>query len=169
MSGDDDTDRQVFAEYFAAHREPVRRTAYLICGDWHWADDLTQTAFIRLAQGWHRIRDPLAVDAYLRTCLIRAYLGEVRRMWRRREQPVAEAPERPEVGDDAEDAHRRERRRRETNRFIAEAPRDDDPEEIARQRNHEIGSNQGIRIEIERAKRQLFDLRDRKCHAVAPL
>jgi RNA polymerase sigma-70 factor (sigma-E family) len=108
---DDDTDhdpeRRRFTEYFAAHRESVRRTAYLICGDWHWAEDLTQNAFIRLAQGWHRIRDPRAMDAYLRTCLVRAYLAEVRRVWRRRERPVAEAPEPAVVGDDAEDTVRR--------------------------------------------------------------
>src|SRR6185436_6300878 len=99
--------RRRFTEYFAAHREPLRRTAYLICGDWHWADDLTQTAFIRLAQGWHRVRDPRAMDAYLRTCLVRAYLAETRRVWRRRERPVADAPDRPVPGDDADDAVRR--------------------------------------------------------------
>jgi RNA polymerase sigma-70 factor (sigma-E family) len=104
---DDDTDRRRFTDYFAAHREPLRRTAYLICGDWHWAEDLTQTALIRLAQGWHRIRDPQAMDAYVRTCLVRAYLAETRRMWRRRERPVAEAPEHATTGDDAEDAVRR--------------------------------------------------------------
>jgi RNA polymerase sigma-70 factor (sigma-E family) len=104
---DDDTDRRRFTEYFAAHRDTVRRTAYLICGDWHWAEDLTQTAFIRLAQGWHRVRDPLAMDAYLRTCLVRAYLAETRRVWRRRERPVAEAPEHASGGDDAEDTVRR--------------------------------------------------------------
>jgi len=103
----DDTDRRRFSEYVAAHREPVRRTAYLICGDWHWADDLTQTAFIRLAEGWHRVRDPRALDAYVRTCLIRAYLAETRRLWRRRERAVADPPDVAATGDDTEDVVRR--------------------------------------------------------------
>ncbi|MCW6009578.1 SigE family RNA polymerase sigma factor [Micromonospora sp. CPCC 205371] len=104
---DDDAERQRFTEYFSARREAVRRTAYLMCGDWHWADDLTQSAFIRLADGWHRIRDPQAVDAYLRTCLVRAFLSETRRVWRRRERSVAEPPEVAGVDDDAEAVARR--------------------------------------------------------------
>jgi RNA polymerase sigma-70 factor (sigma-E family) len=107
MPSDSDEDRRHFSEYFAARHEVVRRAAYLMCGDWHWADDLTQSAFIRLAAGWHRIRDPLAVDAFVRTCLVRAYLSETRRLWRRRERPMAEPPDVPGAGDDAEDATRR--------------------------------------------------------------
>ncbi|MGW0431184.1 hypothetical protein ACWDV4_01345 [Micromonospora sp. NPDC003197] len=40
MRRDEDEDRRQFSEYFAARREAVRHTAYLICGDWHWVDDL---------------------------------------------------------------------------------------------------------------------------------
>ncbi|HKT00104.1 MAG TPA: SigE family RNA polymerase sigma factor [Rugosimonospora sp.] len=90
---EDDEERRRFAEYFAARQAVVRRTAYLLCGDWHWAEDLTQLAFVRLAAGWRRIREPAAVDAFVRTCLVRAYLAESRRIWRRREQTVAEPPE----------------------------------------------------------------------------
>jgi RNA polymerase sigma-70 factor (sigma-E family) len=110
MRGDEE-DRRRFSEYVAARREVVRRTAYVMCGDWHWADDLTQTAFIRLAAGWHRIRDQQAVDAYVRTCLVRAYLAETRRLWRRRERPVAVFPDTagadPGAGEDAEAVTRR--------------------------------------------------------------
>jgi RNA polymerase sigma-70 factor (sigma-E family) len=88
-----DTKRHEFAEYFTARRDVVRRTAYLLCGDWHWADDLTQVAFVRVANAWDRIRDPVALDAFTRTCLIRAYLSESRRMWRRRERSTDELPE----------------------------------------------------------------------------
>ena len=48
-----------FTRYFVARRDPVRRTAYLLCGDWCWADDLTQVAFVRLAAAWDRVRDPV--------------------------------------------------------------------------------------------------------------
>jgi RNA polymerase sigma-70 factor (sigma-E family) len=103
MRSDDDEDRRQFSEYFAARREAVRRTAYLMCGDWHWADDLTQSAFIRLASAWHQVRDPQALDAFVRTCLVRAYLAETRRVWRRRERSVAVAPDLAS-GDDAAEA-----------------------------------------------------------------
>lgn len=105
--GNDDEHRRRFNEYFAARHDTVRRTAYLICGDWHWADDLTQTAFIRLAAGWHRIRDPEAIDAYVRTCLVRAYLSESRRVWRRRERPFADVPEAATDADATEAVTRR--------------------------------------------------------------
>jgi len=101
MGSGEAEDRRQFSEYFAARRDTVRRTAYLLCGDWHWADDLTQAAFIRVASGWHRIREPQARDAFVRTCLVRTYLAEVRRIWRRRERPFADLPE-PAIEDDTD-------------------------------------------------------------------
>jgi RNA polymerase sigma-70 factor (sigma-E family) len=92
MDGSEEQRRQ-FAEYFNARRDAVRRVGYLLCGDWHLADDLTQTAFTKLAAGWARIRDAGALDAYVRTCLIRAYLSERRRAWRRRERGSPTPPE----------------------------------------------------------------------------
>ncbi|AVT37058.1 SigE family RNA polymerase sigma factor [Plantactinospora sp. BB1] len=102
-----DEDRRQFSEYFAARRDVVRRSAYLMCGDWHWADDLAQAAFIRLASAWHRVRDQQALDAFVRTCLVRSYLAETRRVWRRRERAVAEPPEWAGPDDDAESVTRR--------------------------------------------------------------
>ena len=79
----------------------MRRTAYLLCGDWHLADDLAQITFVRLATAWDRVREPAALDAFTRTTLIRVYLSESRRMWRRRERSTALLPE-PGVADHAE-------------------------------------------------------------------
>ena len=91
-SGDPEEHRQ-FREYFAARRDTVRRTAYMLCGDWHWADDLTQNAFMRLAVSWRKVNDRQALDAFVRTCLMRAYFADLRRVWRRRERSVAEPPD----------------------------------------------------------------------------
>lgn len=79
----DQRDEQEFAEYFAARRDAVRRTAYLLCGDWHKADDLAQTAFVALHRRWKKIRDRAATDAYVRKTLVRAAIDESRRPWRR--------------------------------------------------------------------------------------
>jgi RNA polymerase sigma-70 factor (sigma-E family) len=90
-----------FAEYVMARRAAVRRTAYLLCGDWHRADDLTQTAFVKLYGAWEKIRDPAALDAWMRSTLVRATVDESRRPWRR-EQAVEVLPEVPswdDIGD----------------------------------------------------------------------
>jgi RNA polymerase sigma-70 factor (sigma-E family) len=97
------TNQDDFAEYFAARQVTLRRTAYLLCGDRHWAEDLTQQTFISLAAGWHRLRDPSAVDAYARTCLVRTYLRESRRAFRRRERVADQVPE-PPAQEDQTDA-----------------------------------------------------------------
>ena len=94
-----------FAEYFAARREAVRRSAYLLCGDWHRADDLAQTAFVALHRHWRKVRDRGALDAYVRRTVVRAVIDESRRPWRR-ERFTDDVPEvadtaggAPEIGD----------------------------------------------------------------------
>src|SRR5215475_10213643 len=70
---------------FVATRYPhLRRTAYLLCGDWHRADDLVQTALARVVvASRRRVVDNL--EAYARTTLLRTFLDDNRRLWRRRE------------------------------------------------------------------------------------
>ena len=73
---------------FALTRRPaLRRTAFLLCGDWHQADDLVQAALVKLYVAWPRIRDHELPDAYTHRILVRCYLDERRRPWRR-ESPV---------------------------------------------------------------------------------
>lgn len=81
-----------FSVYVTARRDRVRRTAYLLCGDWHRADDLTQIAFVKLYGAWGQIRDHAALDAYVRRCLTRVTVDESRRPWRR-ESAVEQLPE----------------------------------------------------------------------------
>jgi RNA polymerase sigma-70 factor (sigma-E family) len=75
----------------------------MLCGDWHWADDLTQSAFMRLAVSWRKVNDRQALDAFVRTCLMRAYFSDLRRVWRRSERTVAEPPEVAAPIEDAQD------------------------------------------------------------------
>jgi RNA polymerase sigma-70 factor (sigma-E family) len=86
------TDRDAdFAEYFAARSDAMRRSAFLLCGDWHRAEDLTQTAFTKLYLAWHRISRHEVLDAYVRRMLIRTFLDERRLSWWRRVR-VTDAP-----------------------------------------------------------------------------
>ncbi|TCO64893.1 SigE family RNA polymerase sigma factor [Actinocrispum wychmicini] len=88
----DQRDEQEFAEYFEARLDAVRRTAFLLCGDWHRADDLAQTAFVALHRRWRKVRDRAALDAYVRRTVVRAMIDESRRPWRR-ERFVDQVPE----------------------------------------------------------------------------
>lgn len=88
----DEAGEQEFAEYFDARRDAVRRTAYLLCGDWHRADDHAQAAFVALHRHWRRIRDRGALDAWVRRTLVRTVVDESRRPWRR-ERSTAELPD----------------------------------------------------------------------------
>ncbi|MEU4741368.1 SigE family RNA polymerase sigma factor [Actinosynnema sp. NPDC023658] len=79
-----------FAEYFAARSEAMRGTAYLLCGDWHRAEDLVQATFAKLYVAWRRINRHEALDAYTRQTLVRTFVSELRRGWFRKER-VSEA------------------------------------------------------------------------------
>jgi len=79
----DESAEAEFEAYFRARRDAVRRTAYLLCGDWHRADDHAQSAFVALHRHWRRIRDRAALDAWMRRTLVRSVVDESRRPWRR--------------------------------------------------------------------------------------
>lgn len=83
-----------FAEYFAARSDAMRGTAYLLCGDWHRAEDLVQTAFTKLYLAWNRVSRHEVLDAYVRQILVRGFLDERRRGWWRRERVGGEHAER---------------------------------------------------------------------------
>jgi RNA polymerase sigma-70 factor (sigma-E family) len=99
----DQRDEQEFADYFVARRDAVRRSAFLLCGDWHRADDFAQTAFVSLHRHWRRVRDRGALDAYVRRTLVRAVIDESRRPWRR-ERFTDDVPDRPTDKPDVSDA-----------------------------------------------------------------
>lgn len=81
----DDRDA-AFTEFVQARRTHLRRIAYAICGDWHRADDVLQTALIKLYASWPQIRNAGAEEAYARQIIVRADLDDRRRAWRRRER-----------------------------------------------------------------------------------
>ena len=82
-----------FRTFMAARAPGLRRTAYVMCGDWHHAEDLVQIAFAKLYGAWSRIKDSDGLDGYLRTTLTHAVIDENRRGFRRRERPSAHLPD----------------------------------------------------------------------------
>ena len=74
-----------FTVFVAARRTHLRRIAYAVCGDWHAADDLLQTALTKLYVAWPRVRRDGSEEAYCRRIIVRSNIDEHRRPWRRRE------------------------------------------------------------------------------------
>jgi RNA polymerase sigma-70 factor (sigma-E family) len=74
-----------FEEYFSARSDAMRSTAYLLCGDWHRAEDLVQQTFTKIYLAWRRIQRQEAMDNYTRQTLVRTFLSERRRGWFRYE------------------------------------------------------------------------------------
>ena len=72
-----------YTDFVAARQTHLRRIAYAICGDWHRADDLLQTALVKLYVAWPRVQHQGKEEAYVRRIMVRAHIDETRRPWRR--------------------------------------------------------------------------------------
>ncbi|MEU0485395.1 SigE family RNA polymerase sigma factor [Streptosporangium sp. NPDC006013] len=85
-----------FHEFVRARQQSLMRTAYLLTGNAHLAEDLLQTVLIRVATHWAKLADGGNPEAYARKALVNQTIS-----WRRRKQvelPGAELPERAESG-----------------------------------------------------------------------
>lgn len=72
-----------FVEFAEGASPRLRRTAFLLCGDWHMAEDLVQNALAKVFVAWRRIRRQDAAYAYATRTLMNCYLAD-----RRRKRPV---------------------------------------------------------------------------------
>lgn len=77
-----------FTEFMRAARDPLHRMAFLLCGDRHRAEELTQQTFERCYRHWHKARqgDPLT---YARRILANLRIDT----WRRHRREVLAGPE----------------------------------------------------------------------------
>jgi RNA polymerase sigma-70 factor (sigma-E family) len=83
-----------FEAFVSARAAALRRTAYLLCGDWHQAEDIVQIGLTKLYLAWRRVEKRDGLDAYARQIVVRCALDERRRGWRR-ERPTDAVPELP--------------------------------------------------------------------------
>jgi RNA polymerase sigma-70 factor (sigma-E family) len=98
MAGNDDED--AIAEYAAGALARLRRIAYLLCQDWHRAEDLTQTALTRLYMHWRRASAADNLDAYVGAILLNAFLAEQRTSWWKRTHIRPEPEDLSDIADD---------------------------------------------------------------------
>ena len=73
----------------------LRRSAYLMCRDWHLAQDLTQHTLAKMYAAWDRIRQGTNLDAYSRRVLMNAVFDQYRRR-SGSEIVLADLPDRPD-------------------------------------------------------------------------
>jgi RNA polymerase sigma-70 factor (sigma-E family) len=86
-------DEASFDEYVAARYPALVRTAYLLTGNHHDAEDLVQTTLVKLVGRWRRIADQ--PDGYVRKAMVNEHVSRWRR--HRGREVVVERP--PEVAD----------------------------------------------------------------------
>jgi RNA polymerase sigma-70 factor (sigma-E family) len=67
-----------FTEFAEAASRQLRRTAFLLCGNWHTAEDLAQMTLAKVFVSWRKIKRRGAVHAYAKRTLVNAYLDDKR-------------------------------------------------------------------------------------------
>lgn len=103
------SDREAaYTAFVLARQDHLRRVAYALCGDWHDADDLLQTALTKLYVAWSRVAKDGNPEAYVRRILVHTNIDAFRHR-QRRVQTVslgsgAEVPGRERLGSEEHDA-----------------------------------------------------------------
>lgn len=59
-----------FGEFVQGRARTLHRTAYLLCGDWHLANDLVQEALAKTFRHWRKVQRADNPDAYVKRILI---------------------------------------------------------------------------------------------------
>lgn len=72
-----------YIEYVTGRLPRLHRTAYLLCGDAHRADDIVQATLTALYTHWKRVTAAENIDGYVHSILVRRYLDERRLRWSR--------------------------------------------------------------------------------------
>ena len=93
--GDDETAE--FEAFVRASGTQLYRTAYLLCGDHHLAEDLTQSTYAKVFARWRRLARADNPVGYARTTLINTFLSH-RRLRRSSETPTDDLGAEPYAG-----------------------------------------------------------------------
>ncbi|MFC1402976.1 MULTISPECIES: SigE family RNA polymerase sigma factor [Streptacidiphilus] len=88
-------------EFLSHRRGALLRSAYLMCGDAHAAEDLVQSTLIKVVLASRGRRRIDHLDAYARRTLVNTFIASRRRLWNR-ERPHGELPDAAEPAGDAD-------------------------------------------------------------------
>jgi RNA polymerase sigma-70 factor (sigma-E family) len=92
-----------FDDFVLARGDALWRTAWLLTGDAHLAEDLVQTALVKTWPKWERVGAE-GFEAYVRRTLVTTYASWWRRRWNG-ERPTAHLPDSPGAGHDTDGRH----------------------------------------------------------------
>jgi RNA polymerase sigma-70 factor (sigma-E family) len=90
---------QGFRDYAAARQRALLRTARMLTGNQHTAEDLVQATLERVWPRWQRVARDGDPDAYVRKVMVNTYASWWQRKWRG-EHPTDEMPETPSSADE---------------------------------------------------------------------
>ncbi|MFZ5847356.1 SigE family RNA polymerase sigma factor [Nocardioides pakistanensis] len=88
-----------FEQYMAARQPALLRTAYLLTGDQHSAEDLVQTSLAKLYLSWDKVQRRELVDGYVRRIMVNEHNSLWRRAWKRKEFATDTIPDHTGVED----------------------------------------------------------------------
>ncbi|MFJ1707253.1 SigE family RNA polymerase sigma factor [Kitasatospora sp. NPDC088346] len=88
-----------FLEFAHARSGQLFRSACLLTGDWHLAEDLVQETLAKMYRSWRRIDRTQPPAAYAHTVLVRTFISQ-RRLGRSGERPSDRLPEATARSDD---------------------------------------------------------------------
>ncbi|MGW5372943.1 SigE family RNA polymerase sigma factor [Streptomyces sp. NPDC004009] len=90
-----------YLEFAIARSGPLFRTACLLTGDWHLAEDLVQETLAKMYRSWRRVSRAGSPVAYADTVLVRTFLSQ-RRLRSSTERPSDRLPDAAGPARDAE-------------------------------------------------------------------
>lgn len=88
-----------FREFVLARQQALMRTAYLLTGDAHLAEDLLQSVLANVIRQWPKLDRTGNPEAYTRKALVNQYIS-----WKRRARPELPSAHPPEEGVSHDDA-----------------------------------------------------------------
>ena len=99
-------DDEAFTEFVADTHGQLSRSARLLTGDWHTAEDLVQATLMKVYRQWRRVAAADSALAYTQRIMLNLFLTSLRRRWRG-ESPQENLPEPPAAagGGSADLAH----------------------------------------------------------------
>ncbi|MEV3987085.1 MULTISPECIES: SigE family RNA polymerase sigma factor [unclassified Nonomuraea] len=92
-----------FREFVSARQQALMRTAYLLTGDAHRAEDLLQTVLTRIARHWPKLAKDGNPEAYARRALVNEHVSWLRR---RRTDILTSSPPEPAYDPESAGLHR---------------------------------------------------------------
>lgn len=97
-----------FAAWMTARQPALLRTAYLLTGDHHSAEDLVATTLAKVYLSWDKVQRREVIDGYARRILVNENNSTWRRAWKKREVSSDELPERVTIHDTYDDGRSRQ-------------------------------------------------------------